>query len=79
MDTKNNNRILTAEGKSGLPIAGLVIGVVALIIVIAWAVIFAETASIVGEKLQDSTFMQGLDSAFQQEMDSVMQAQDSIK
>ncbi len=67
-----------ANGKTGLPIAGLVIGAVSLIIVICWIVIFAEAVSEVGDVLkQDSTFMQGLDSAFQQ-MDSV-QMQDSIK
>jgi len=58
-------------GKTGLPIAGLVIGVISLIIVICWMVLFAEAVSEVSDVLkQDSTFMQGLDSAFQ-EMDSV--------
>lgn len=59
------------NGKTGLPIAGLVIGIISLIIVICWVVIFAEAVSEVSDVLQqDSTFMQGLDSAFQ-EMDSV--------
>ena len=59
------------NGKTGLPIAGLVIGAVSLIIVICWLVVFAEAVSEVSDVLkQDSTFMQGLDSAFQ-EMDSV--------
>jgi|SRR6185295_1636618 len=58
-------------GKTGLPIAGLAIGIISLIIVICWMVIFAEAVSEVSDVLkQDSTFMQGLDSAFQ-EMDSV--------
>jgi hypothetical protein len=67
------------NGKTGLPIAGLVIGAVSLLIVICWIVLFAEAASEVSDIIQnDSTMMQSLDSAFQQ-ADSVMQAQDSIK
>ena len=58
------------NGKTGLPIAGLVIGAISLIIVICWIVIFAETASVVGDVLKDSTFMQGMDSTIQK-MDSI--------
>jgi len=59
-------------GKTGLPIAGLAIGIISLIIVICWMVIFAEAVSEVSDVLkQDSTFMK--------EMDSVMQQMDTVK
>lgn len=64
-------------GKKGLPMAGLIIGIVALVIIVAWMVMFAEVANVAKEAIeQDSTFMQGLDSALMQ-MDTVKM--DSIK
>lgn len=67
------------NGKTGLPIAGLVIGAVSLIIVICWVVVFAEAVSEVRDAIkQDTTFMQQMDTIFQ-ETDTVMIESDSIK
>ncbi len=65
-------------GKSGLPMAGLIIGAISLIVVGSMIFFLGKIAKEGVDMIQDSTFMQGLDSAFQQQMDSV-QMQDSIK
>jgi len=62
VQAKNGN------GKNGLPIAGLVVGIVAVVCVVFWDVFIGEKAK---EIQQDTTFMI--------QMDSIMQEMDSVK
>lgn len=73
------NQAKKGGAKTGLPIAGLILGIISAAIVVAWIVLFAEAAREVQNVIEsDSTLQLGLDSAFQQ-MDSVMNAQDSTQ
>lgn len=66
------NQAKKGNGKTGLPMAGLVLGIIATALAVAWIVVFAEGAKEVSDAIkQDTTLMQGLDSLMQQ-MDSVM-------
>lgn len=66
------NQAKKGNGKTGLPMAGLVLGIIATVVAVAWIVVFAEAAKEVSDVIkQDTTLMQGLDSVMQQ-MDSVM-------
>lgn len=71
------NQAKKGGAKTGLPIAGLVLGVISAIIIAVWLTLFAEMYS-VGKKAyneleQDSSLFK-LDSMLQ-EMDSTMKAQ----
>jgi hypothetical protein len=63
--------------KRTLPMAGLILGIISAVFVAVYSYIAFEAVMGVKSAMeQDSTFMQGLDSAFMQ-MDSVMQEADT--
>ena len=63
--------------KRTLPMAGLILGIVSAVFIGVWAYLATQAVMGVKDAIEnDSTLMQGLDSAFQQ-LDSAMQQADS--